>query len=270
MRWIREHKLPFAFILLTVLVALTFGVWQGATYLQEEMRYFDLEPREGLIERQETEGVVYHHTAVSDRPITRHHEFHLTRGWQMVGYHFHIREDGTIEQGRPHNVMGVHAREPANSTTLSVAFSGNMNERPPTEAQYESAIELQYWLEEYQDYGELPVSGHKDWMDTSCPGRYTDLDVIREGMEKEREDTNEVAETGIIINSFADFPAVEPLANELDAPIYLRGIDVELDKAVVAGGSAGGVDAENIVILSGECRYETAEKIKDYLDERRD
>ena len=185
--WIKAHKLPSVFIFGTILVAVVFGIYAGLSYLVFE-DYHLAPAREGLRERARTEAVVYHHTGVSDRPITDHHRFHLTRGWLMVGYHFHIRTDGTIEVGRPHSVVGAHAGATANGWTVGVAFSGNMDQHPPTQEQYDAAIELHYWLEsdEGAGYGELDAYGHNEFMATCCPGKFVDLNIIREGVAKLR------------------------------------------------------------------------------------
>ena len=181
--WVKKNPIPAAFIAAGLIVALLIGA--GLTYLQKE--YFGFEPQWTLRERTETVGVTYHHTGVSDRPIDAHHDWHVSgRGWNMIGYHYHIRRDGTIEVGRPHWTVGAHAGEKGNPVTIGVALSGDMSQYPPTQAQYEAAVELHYWLETEQGYGELEVFGHKDWMRTDCPGRYTDLDIIREGVEAKR------------------------------------------------------------------------------------
>jgi N-acetyl-anhydromuramyl-L-alanine amidase AmpD len=48
---------------------------------------------------------VFLHCSASDRPehdnIEVIKEWHLARGFSDVGYHFFIRKDGTIEEGRP-------------------------------------------------------------------------------------------------------------------------------------------------------------------------
>ena len=199
--WIRHNTIPAIFIALAIVTTMAFGIWSGVTYLTDEIRYFSLEPRGGLIERQETVGIIYHHTAASDRPITSHHEWHLFRGWSMVGYNYHIRTDGTIEAGRPHNIQGAHVKG-QNHRTIGIAFSGDLDEYPPTIQQYESAIELQWWLEEYQGYGVLEISGHNDWSSTSCPGKFMDLDVIRQGVIAKRagvedDEEEEVPDTSV-------------------------------------------------------------------------
>lgn len=44
-------------------------------------------------------------------------------GWKDVGYHYIIRRDGTVEQGRPENVMGSHVRG-HNQGSLGIAMVG--------------------------------------------------------------------------------------------------------------------------------------------------
>ena len=38
------------------------------------------------------------------------HKWHLTNGWDGIGYHYVILEDGTVENGRPEFWKGSHAR----------------------------------------------------------------------------------------------------------------------------------------------------------------
>lgn len=75
-------------------------------------------------------------------------------------------------------------------------------------------------------------------------------------------------ERAIVINSYADFPAVEPLARRLDAPVFLRGSldQLKAKEVYVAGGGLHGISGGNTVIdLSGENRYETAINIYNLL-----
>ncbi|MGD7043258.1 N-acetylmuramoyl-L-alanine amidase [Jeotgalibacillus proteolyticus] len=83
--------------------------------------------------------------------------------------------------------------------------------------------------------------------------------------ETEGED---MLEKAIVINSFIDYPAAEAVANRLNVPIYPRsaltaGAAREL---IVIGGSADGIQASMITLLSGEDRFETSIKVRDYLN----
>jgi N-acetylmuramoyl-L-alanine amidase len=37
-------------------------------------------------------------------------EWHITRGFDRIGYHYVIRRDGSIEKGREENVTGAHVQ----------------------------------------------------------------------------------------------------------------------------------------------------------------
>ena len=58
-------------------------------------------------------GIIVH---CSDSPQGRGdtastlHEWHLERGWNGLGYHYIILENGNIERGRPDFWQGSHAR----------------------------------------------------------------------------------------------------------------------------------------------------------------
>lgn len=60
-----------------------------------------------------TLGVVIH---CSDSPQGRGDDastidrWHRERGFDCIGYHYVILEDGTIQPGRPHGAMGAHAK----------------------------------------------------------------------------------------------------------------------------------------------------------------
>lgn len=71
----------------------------------------------------------------------------------------------------------------------------------------------------------------------------------------------------IVINSFADFPVAEPVANRLSAPIYLRSAAEKKEVAkeiIVIGGTKAKIKGK-VSLLAGKDRYETAAAVKKYL-----
>ena len=48
------------------------------------------------------------------------------RGWRDVGYHFLVRLDGTVEEGRPIEMTGAHTR-PHNWDSIGIAYAGGMS-----------------------------------------------------------------------------------------------------------------------------------------------
>jgi N-acetyl-anhydromuramyl-L-alanine amidase AmpD len=124
--------------------------------------------------RSSTKRIIVHHSASGDVSAATIHGWHLARKdngvpWLGIGYHFVIRQDGTIERGRPENSIGAHAGASGNGDSIGVCFTGNFEEGRPTEAQLNSFV----WLEKYlrPKYGALNVQGHRDVMATACPGK---------------------------------------------------------------------------------------------------
>ena len=138
------------------------------TYL--DIDYDDLKTR-GV-----TDKIVIHHTgnpSDDDLSAAEIDASHKGQGWTCIGYHYVIRKDGTVEQGRPHWTVGAHAYR-HNSYTIGIHVCGNFEEAEPTLAQIESAAMLLANL--CTDYG-LPIDrdhvvGHRELMSTACPGEY--------------------------------------------------------------------------------------------------
>lgn len=128
-----------------------------------------------LQNRSSTDGIVIHHTGNGedcDPDAVEINKWHQAQGWTCIGYHYVIRKDGTVEQGRPHWTIGAHC-EGDNYHTIGIHFSGDfMEDRQPTESQLVSGAQLIANI--CTDYG-IPIDsdhikGHRDYMATSCPG----------------------------------------------------------------------------------------------------
>ena len=92
----------------------------------------------GLQNRAKTDLIVVHHTGVNDIDASAEqiHGRHLNNGRAGIGYHFVIRKDGTIERGRPVNVVGSHCFG-ENSHSVGIHLSGDFQKAKPTEKQIE-------------------------------------------------------------------------------------------------------------------------------------
>ena len=126
-----------------------------------------------LSERYVTDMIVVHHTGnPSDDDLSAEdiHEMHQNQGWAGIGYHYVIRKNGQIEQGRPDWSVGAHASG-ENWHSIGIHVSGNFEEAEPTEYQIESLAYLIGWLcEKYDLDPSVAVVGHRDLMATACPG----------------------------------------------------------------------------------------------------
>ncbi len=138
--------------------------------------------------RLSTDVIVIHHSGFPDgRDSTSEaiHRFHQeTNGWAGIGYHYFIRKDGMIEQGRRPDMVGAHVYG-HNKNSVGICLSGNFDFQTPTEAQMDSVKLLTAWL--CGKYGLDPMKkgvivGHRDLNeDTGCPGNhlYARLEEIR-------------------------------------------------------------------------------------------
>lgn len=149
-----------------------------------KIKDYDLSFR-SLSERYATDMIVVHHTGDpvdDDLSAADIHEIHLGNGWAGIGYHYVVRKNGTIEQGRPEWAIGSHAYG-ENSHTIGIHLCGNFEIATPTDAQIESASYLIGWLCEKYDLvpTEDTVKGHRDLMATACPGQnlYDILQTLR-------------------------------------------------------------------------------------------
>lgn len=77
---------------------------------------------------------------------------------------------------------------------------------------------------------------------------------------------------GVVINSYADFPAAEPVAIKYQAPLFFMNALKEAGKCktlIVCGGDVNVVKkvapASQIIDLSGKDRFETYIKIREFL-----
>lgn len=138
--------------------------------------------------RPSTEMIVIHHAGFpegdKDSSAQELHKFHQqTNGWAGIGYHYVIRKDGTIEQGRRPQMIGAHAYQ-HNKNSIGICVAGNFNLAKPQAAQMDSLKLLTAWLcQRYKlnPMGKGVIVGHRDLNDTTCPGDnlYKKLDDIR-------------------------------------------------------------------------------------------
>lgn len=149
------------------------------------IKTYDLDYDYGNLKtRTKTDQIVIHHTGNptdDDLSTAAIHASHRAKGWTCIGYHYVIRKNGVIEEGRPHWTVGAHAYGD-NGHTIGIHVCGNFEEAEPTDEQIESTAMLLANL--CTDYG-LPIDrdhivGHRELMSTACPGRnlFAQMDTI--------------------------------------------------------------------------------------------
>ena len=90
-------------------------------------------------------------------------KWHRQRGFSLIGYHYVIRRNGTIEKGRGEDRIGAHCYG-YNRSSLGVCLVGRGKY---TKAQFKS---LKALLNELQvRYEEATINAHYEFSDKDCP-----------------------------------------------------------------------------------------------------
>ena len=167
--------------------------------------------------------IVLHYSATyADQDITRDDidKMHRARGWKMIGYHWFIRRDGTIEQGRPKMMVGAHVGG-QNSGKIGICCAGGLDRATGpnvgidnrTEAQKQAQVAL--IRDVLRRHPGAKVVGHRDLAATQCPG----FDAARWWASVQHK------------------LRPEPSPVPGDAPTVTRGVDEDRTHIVVAGDS---------------------------------
>lgn len=123
-----------------------------------------------LLRRKSTRRAIIHHSASGDVTAATIHGWHLKKGWAGIGYQFVIRQDGTIERGRPIWSVGAHSGSKGNVDSIGIVLTGNFETGSPSPEQMDS---LAWLIKDHLKprYGNIDIIGHSDVMATACPGR---------------------------------------------------------------------------------------------------
>lgn len=155
-----------------------------------------------LSPRRNTRRIIIHHSASPDISANTIHGWHLQRGWSGIGYHYLIRQNGSIEAGRPLEMIGAHADPEVNSDSIGICLTGNFMDHAPTSQQIAALIQLVSWLRELYQVN-LEIWQHKDVAATECPGELFPWLEFNQALN------------GPVSNDNEGGNAVEPWKNEL-------------------------------------------------------
>lgn len=124
--------------------------------------------------------LIIHYSATypdQDLDVNDIRKMHLARGFNDVGYHYVIKRDGTVQKGRPDNVVGAHVAG-HNTGSLGICCIGgieratgpNVGVDNRTQAQKDATVLLVHDL--LRKHPTAQVVGHRDMpgAKTQCPG----------------------------------------------------------------------------------------------------
>lgn len=127
--------------------------------------------------RAKTDFIVIHCSATGEEDIGAYDidRWHRKQGWACIGYHFVIRRDGTLEEGRAQETIGAHvANHNANSVGVCMVGGVDANDRKKatnnfTSEQFDTLERLVRFLK--AKYPDATVQGHRDFPNVAkaCP-----------------------------------------------------------------------------------------------------
>lgn len=128
--------------------------------------------------RTKTDYIVVHCSATGDKAdvgAADIDKWHRGQGWACIGYHYVIRRNGEVEEGRDVQVVGAHVAG-YNEHSVGICMVGGVDADNPnkaknnfTEAQFTSLKSLLTTLKIM--YPNAKIQGHKDFpgVKKACP-----------------------------------------------------------------------------------------------------
>ncbi|MBS4026146.1 MAG: N-acetylmuramoyl-L-alanine amidase [Clostridia bacterium] len=118
--------------------------------------------------------LVIHHTGAEEKDTDQIRRYHLSKGWQDVGYHFVIERDGKVAAGRKLSTTGAHCQaDGMNRKAVGIALIGNFEKNHPSFHQIKSLLELMKKLT--KELKILPknilLHNQVQGANTLCPGK---------------------------------------------------------------------------------------------------
>ena len=124
------------------------------------------------------EYLVVHHSA-SDKHVCCDdiRKWHIERGWDDIGYHWLVNQEGEVTQGRVEALPGAHALG-LNFKSLGVCCIGHYEQESPSENMIKALVDTLTRLCYKYNLGTERIIGHSDVFklnpqatQTKCPGQ---------------------------------------------------------------------------------------------------
>lgn len=97
--------------------------------------------------------------------------WHRQKGWNGIGYHYVVRRDGSIEQGRPTNEVGAHCLN-HNKHSIGICYEGGLDAdgKPADTRTAEQKAALRKLIVELKEkYPKALIVGHNIFSNKACP-----------------------------------------------------------------------------------------------------
>ncbi len=120
-----------------------------------------------ICEARTIDTIIIHHSASRDVSVATIEQWHKARGFKSCGYHFVIRADGSIENSRPIDQVGAHAKN-RNKHSIGICLTGYSS------FTYAQKVSLEHLLSELCKNKMLKIERHTD----RCPGKGLNVETI--------------------------------------------------------------------------------------------
>jgi N-acetylmuramoyl-L-alanine amidase len=123
--------------------------------------------------------IIVHHSGGTDKyPLmdTSNHtakdmeSWHLSLGWEGLGYHYVIHKNGDVWFGRPEHRNGAHCIG-HNTDSIGICLSGNFDLTLPTKEQESSLRKLLISLMERYNITKDKIVPHRKYANKTCYGK---------------------------------------------------------------------------------------------------
>ena len=97
--------------------------------------------------------------------------WHLQKSWSDIGYHWVIKRDGTLQEGRRESMMGAHAKG-HNVDSIGICLVGGkgFNDKPEFNFTYAQMDTLAGLVDNIKSrFENLDVMGHNEVSSKTCP-----------------------------------------------------------------------------------------------------
>ena len=163
-------------IIALVLVTVSVFFWLYGRYWWQEKRW---------------RYIVIHHTASDTGNLEYYREMHRKRGWPDIAYHFLINNGslntamGQIQQSSLWEKRDINYSSRVswvNYFGIAIGLVGNFEKHRVPPLQKEALINLAAGLAERYDIPPERIIGHREIQNTACPGRFVNLNEVREAV----------------------------------------------------------------------------------------
>ena len=209
-----------------------------------------------IAKRTSTRYIVLHHAEAVNCTAKQVDEWHKAKKWAGIGYHFFVRKDGTIYEGRPLWAQGAHVYG-KNDISVGICAEGDYHnhDRAMPQAQKTAIKQLIAYLRGL--YPNAEIVGHGEIGASNCPGRYYPLAEMK-NYEQEDEPMTPIEREKFngLVNAVSDLAAkIDKLTNPMiynyiddNMPQWAReGVQWCIDHGIITGTGDGlGLDDRDL------------------------